>query len=117
MTAPQEMTREQIESWAYSFARSGHSDENKAELKLLCDMAEAYRASLSADRVSGWVKCSERLPESGDVLVVWENGSVEYMDSSSVESYTHRLLAHGPIVTHWMPLPYAPQPTEDSNER
>ncbi|MDI3445967.1 DUF551 domain-containing protein [Serratia marcescens] len=112
----------------------------------LCEAVEACRAAMLAQPVTGcWIACSERLPEIGErdwrtalpVLVKCEIGvipayygftyhegeqhfgfmeSVKFGDASgsSPEQYENRLMMH---VTHWMPLPVAPEGGNDHDTR
>ena len=74
-----------------------------------CGMREIIESVPSA-----WIKCSERLPEKSGYYIVYERYSgVMYMRWSNVyrawncsdESDKYRL----DYVTHWMPLPDAPE--------
>ncbi len=72
----------------------------------------------------GWIKCSERLPDNDDVVLVWPrpNFGVD-LDVGQYEKYHKkgpgwfaRVYEHNygvewyPItVTHWQPLPTPPQ--------
>ena len=60
--------------------------------------------------VSGWVKCSERMPEHGCYLVVSKN---KEMNESFIgmEYFTHGAYRKNKFeeITHWMPLPALPQ--------
>lgn len=86
-------------------------------------IAEVQRLNATAQPVSdGWVKCSERIPEHGTSVIVWDGevltgestGGVtnyglgifwvkDYKEGFSVKAY----------VTHWMPLPSAPGGQDD----
>ncbi|MNH37992.1 MULTISPECIES: DUF551 domain-containing protein [Pseudomonas] len=59
--------------------------------------------------MSGWIKCSDRLPEEikADYLIVCESGEValsEYVyDDTEGWGFWY-----DPYATHWMPLPSPP---------
>ena len=59
---------------------------------------------------TGWVKCSERMPEHGCYLVVSKN---KEMNESFIgmEYFTHGAYRKNKFeeITHWMPLPTPPQ--------
>lgn len=66
--------------------------------------------------MSGWIKCSERLPTIEDMFLIWmfgtywfaefQGGDLMYYDDTGRWDYVE-----GRDCTHWMPLP--PAPTED----
>jgi hypothetical protein len=114
------MTQDQfIEKW-----NVGYEDfEQKAEFAQ--DMKNDL-ASLKLAEGSQWVKCSKRLPETiDDVLVLFVDDIVQaYLDdgwwkaSSSVTNSMQdgyvadrricKVGSHFDFVTHWMPLPAPP---------
>ncbi|HBV5156015.1 DUF551 domain-containing protein [Klebsiella oxytoca] len=61
----------------------------------------------------GWIKCSERVPEmEGDCLVWVDASSLDgYCDHQAIAAYQggEWSNAFNWLVTHWMPLPDAPQ--------
>lgn len=85
------------------------------------------RAAMQSEPVIGWIKCSERMPEpsnclggtefSMEVLTIDQNGCVEV----DYVMYPHGIYGHDRTprfakngygkrdVTHWMPLPAAPE--------
>ncbi|HEI8943242.1 DUF551 domain-containing protein [Citrobacter freundii] len=62
---------------------------------------------------NGWIPCSERLPENSDaVLVCQEGGIVFCAEFDGGEFYPDEfpnVPKQGREITHWMPLPAAPQ--------
>lgn len=62
---------------------------------------------------SAWIKCSERLPEPRFArewyLVALESGCVKSLAFEKAENRWHET---GSPVTHWMPLPDAPEVDE-----
>ena len=62
---------------------------------------------------SAWIKCSERLPEPRFArewyLVALESGCVKTLAFEKAENRWHET---GSPVTHWMPLPDAPEVAE-----
>ncbi|EMC9795065.1 DUF551 domain-containing protein [Enterobacter kobei] len=84
----------------------------------------ACRAAMLAQPVSqgyksdgGWISCSDRLPESGQNIITLNNcGGVfggyifkKYTDGSYVFVDAEEEYREDDTITHWMPLPAAPQ--------
>ncbi|HGM7400480.1 TPA: DUF551 domain-containing protein [Serratia marcescens] len=61
----------------------------------------------------GWVACSERMPEEGDVVLVLQEGGIIFCaEVDGGEFYPDefpRVPTQGREITHWMPLPAAPE--------
>ncbi len=51
-----------------------------------------------------WAKCSEQLPkkDSGPILVFWDDGDITLWSAN-------KLIRGKDHITHWMPLPPAPE--------
>ncbi|MDK1084860.1 DUF551 domain-containing protein [Cronobacter sakazakii] len=68
--------------------------------------------SLAGKAVSGWIPCSERMPEVGDIVLTTNNGCVNVgeMECSvaSCRYFTSVVSGRELPATHWMPLPEAP---------
>ena len=58
---------------------------------------------------SDWVKCSERMPEHGDMVLVFNGNSIE-IDALATGEFDFECWCDS--VTHWMPLPYMPEVKE-----
>lgn len=55
-----------------------------------------------------WKRISS-LPENDyDILVAWDSGIIEMMTVRSAEEYIEPKIKDGGYLTHWMPLPRAP---------
>ncbi|ELY2920579.1 DUF551 domain-containing protein [Cronobacter sakazakii] len=92
------------------------------DLRLGVKMVNESRAAmLAAPVVSGWIPCSERMPEIGDeILYYCEEDRLRDCGIVSSSNFTGRgdaeLFVHaegydlhfGTDITHWMPLPEAP---------
>lgn len=75
-----------------------------------------------AEVMSGWIKCSERMPDDGDVVLVrlyepqkpWKGVRIQDMKCTSYlgskEFINHNNAIYNVEVTHWMPLPEPPKP-------
>ena len=55
---------------------------------------------------SDWVKCSERMPEHGEMVLVFNGNSIE-IDALAIGEFDFECWCDS--VTHWMPLPTPPQ--------
>ncbi len=59
-----------------------------------------------------WVACSERMPEEGNVVLVCQEGGIIYcaemQDGELYPDEFPRVPSEGREITHWMPLPAAP---------
>ena len=53
-----------------------------------------------------WVKCSERLPKHGEMVLVFNGNSIE-IDTLAIGEFAFECWCDS--VTHWMPLPTLPQ--------
>ena len=56
-----------------------------------------------------WVKCSERMPEHGDMVLVFNGNSIE-IDALATGEFDFECWCDS--VTHWMPLPEIPEVKE-----
>ena len=52
-----------------------------------------------------WVKCSERMPEHGDMVLVFNGNSIE-IDALATGEFDFECWCDS--ITHWMPLPTPP---------
>ncbi|WP_203559612.1 DUF551 domain-containing protein [Klebsiella quasipneumoniae] len=86
-----------------------------AECKAICDaIYAAYRHAQPAPVVPGkWIPVSERMPEAEGHYLVWANASRidGYCDHLAIATYQGGEWSNefNWLVTHWMPLPAAPQ--------
>ncbi|WP_172745098.1 DUF551 domain-containing protein [Enterobacter cloacae complex sp. 743-2DZ2F-22B] len=77
--------------------------------------ALACRAAMlqGAEPVQEWIPCSERMPEVEGHYLVWANASKleGYCNHQDIAAYQAGQWSNefGWLVTHWMPLPTAPQ--------
>ena len=55
---------------------------------------------------SDWVKCSERMPKHGEMVLVFNGNSIE-IDALAIGEFDFECWCDS--VTHWMPLPAPPQ--------
>ena len=58
---------------------------------------------------SDWVKCSERLPKHGEMVLVFNGNSIE-IDALAIGEFDFECWCDS--VTHWMPLPAPPAEVE-----
>ena len=74
-------------------------------------------ATTQAPTVAGWIPVTERLPESGEFIVVanWDKNHTPRVVKANVLMVQEfwgiatGFYAHGQQVTHWMPLPEPPK--------
>ncbi|PQX65121.1 hypothetical protein C5930_10995 [Cronobacter sakazakii] len=61
---------------------------------------------------AGWIACSERLPEVGDIVLTADNGCVNVGEmersGASYGYFTSVVSGRELPASHWMPLPEAP---------
>lgn len=79
----------------------------------------ALNSLQSVDSVTGgWIPVSERMPEAEDHYLVWANASRidGYCDHLAIATYQGGEWSNefNWLVTHWMPLPAAPQEVGDA---
>ena len=58
---------------------------------------------------TNWVKCSERMPKHGDMVLVFNGNSIE-IDALATGEFSFECWCDS--VTHWMPLPATPVEVE-----
>jgi hypothetical protein len=80
------------------------------------DMWNACRAAMlvkAPTAHNGWIACSKRMPEEEDVVLVCQEGGVIYcaeMENGVLyPDEFPRVPSAGREITHWMPLPAAPE--------
>ena len=56
-----------------------------------------------------WVKCSERMPEHGDMVLVFNGNSIE-IDALATGEFDFECWCDS--ITHWIPLPAPPTEVE-----
>ena len=57
-------------------------------------------------KVSDWIPCSERMPEHGDMVLVFNGNSIE-IDALATGEFDFECWCDS--VTHWIPLPEMPE--------
>ena len=58
---------------------------------------------------SDWITCSERMPEHGDMVLVFNGNSIE-IDALATGGFDFECWCDS--ITHWMPLPEMPEVKE-----
>ncbi len=104
---------------AIAFLRKNWRNNDGAEgesVKLVCDELERMRAGES---LCCWIPCSERLPGNEETVLVYgfyegKHGSWPWQTVCAFEAYSKLWRgipsdAASDEVTHWMPLPAAPE--------
>ncbi|TCD18155.1 DUF551 domain-containing protein, partial [Lelliottia amnigena] len=88
---------------------SAHPAEMTNQSEQVLDMVNSQAVT------DGWVACSERMPEAGDDMIVFTDDIVmSGISYSKKKGFYIQALEYDddePVdnVTHWMPLPAAPQ--------
>ncbi len=86
---------------------------NKEEVAYNSGWNACRAAMLKAGPVTGWIKCSERMPEENEeqeVLACFKGGDIStlyYFEGRWDDAYG--IVPIRQDVTHWMPLPAAPE--------
>ena len=57
-------------------------------------------------KVSDWIPCSERMPEHGDMVLVFNGNSIE-IDALATGGFDFECWCDS--ITHWIPLPEMPE--------
>ncbi|MCH0685641.1 DUF551 domain-containing protein [Escherichia coli] len=105
------------DKWPEKLTWSHHDDMTQAEVLAWNNAIDACRAAMQAEPVSaayklpdGWIKCSERMPENMSTVIVSNGTDIGHMwwDGDNWTSW-HRCDSVPEDVTHWMPLPAAPE--------
>lgn len=103
---------EEFEEWFNDFNDEARLDAKDREL-----MFVSWQAA-KAQAVPQWIPVSERLPDEGVLCIVfWVNGVVnnhfEYYKPTHIQGYFDSVIDGCVLeldeVTHWMPLPAAPE--------
>ena len=86
-------------------------DEFICEVVFILDGKTCTYKSLENEltKVSEWIPSSERMPEHGDMVLVFNGNSIE-IDALATGEFDFECWCDS--VTHWMPLPYMPEVTE-----
>lgn len=109
-----------FESWTIEelFARCTDYDDgslnmDKEEFAALRRMLQGKADGNSPVITDGWVACSERMPDVGDIVLTAKDGFVNVgeMERSGANYRFFTSIASGRELpaTHWQPLPAAPQ--------
>lgn len=94
--------------------------EHREHYKNLDEVNEACRMGMEALKQTKWIPCSERPPEDGQDVLIWDNidktsftGHYVWCDGWTVDGYAVNRFHFD--ITHWMPLPEPPK--EEQNGR
>lgn len=91
-----------------------HSVEKGCDLPEAGASAERISSVVRSNATTGWIKVSERLPEEGIYVIAFEPHCVNNPDKGigicEVDSDFTAKKSDGSFwITHWMPLPDAPE--------
>lgn len=107
--APDELAGKSFEYIANKFQVS----MSEAQWILVGWNARSAAMLQGAEPLQGWIACSERMPEIEGHYLVWANASNldGYCDHQAMATYQGGEWSNefNWLVTHWMPLPEAPQ--------
>ena len=70
------------------------------------ELDEGWYRESELTPATDWVKCSERMPEHGDMVLVFNGNSIE-IDALATGEFDFECWCDS--ITHWMPLPAPPQ--------
>ena len=82
-----------------------HMQVGKTTLCLFENVPNSVAPTDKLTLVTDWVKCSERMPEHGDMVLVFNGNSIE-IDALATGEFSFECWCDS--VTHWMPLPAPP---------
>ncbi|MGM1190491.1 DUF551 domain-containing protein [Serratia liquefaciens] len=92
--------------------------------RIQCRVDEACRAAMLAQPVTqgcNWIACGEQLPAVGETVLVSSDGYVSVGESersgANYRYFTSVATGRELTVTHWMPLPAAPEGGSDPDTR
>ena len=90
-----------------------HEAWSRAKEAIATCRAAMLGNSNSPEIPDGWVSCEERMPEEGNVVLVCQEGGIIYcaemQDGELYPDEFPRVPSEGREITHWMPLPAAPE--------
>ncbi|ELY5802131.1 DUF551 domain-containing protein [Cronobacter sakazakii] len=93
---------------AAAWIKDGYSAREYVKL----DRLQEAMTQGSPGEADGWIPCSERMPEVGDIVLTADNGCVNVgeMERSGASGryFTSVVSGRELPATHWMPLPEAP---------
>ena len=69
------------------------------------ELDEGWYRESELTPATDWVKCSERMPKHGDMVLVFNGNSIE-IDALATGEFDFECWCDS--VTHWMPLPAPP---------
>lgn len=103
-------------SQAQALCPSKYYVMNGDELNVAADFWNACRAAMLAQPVTqgcNWIACGEQLPAVGETVLVSSDGYVSVGESersgANYRYFTSVATGRELTVTHWMPLPAAPE--------
>lgn len=70
------------------------------------ELDEGWYRESELTPTTDWVKCSERMPKHGEMVLVFNGNSIE-IDALAIGEFDFECWCDS--VTHWMPLPTPPQ--------
>ncbi|MGE6303204.1 DUF551 domain-containing protein [Serratia liquefaciens] len=111
-------------SQAQALCPSKYYVMNGDELNVAADFWNACRAAMLAQPVTqgcNWIACGEQLPAVGETVLVSSDGYVSVGESersgANYRYFTSVATGRELTVTHWMPLPAAPEGGSDPDTR
>jgi len=88
-------------------SQTGYPELDAAKKATINDMRLAFKAGRKARQ--DWIPVSERLPDNPKTVAVLEQGVFVDTNSYGLEKEGEWHFAGGDKITHWMPLPPAPE--------
>lgn len=78
--------------------------ESNPNMRYMVELMEVALASLTAE--GGWIKCSDRMPEKGQLCLIYILGEGFYIEHYDTPHFSN---PHTCDITHWQPLPAPPE--------
>ncbi|WP_321145701.1 DUF551 domain-containing protein [Cronobacter sakazakii] len=100
--------------WAARLAEANHPQTSDWLYDDPLELAKAIRKGpdMPVSIVDGWIPCSERMPEVGDIVLTADNGCVNVGEmersGASYRYFTSVVSGRELPATHWQPLPEPP---------
>lgn len=118
---PDRLMKNEDGAYKFSGVQMAFSAWNACRAAMLAQPVSSGYTLNSPEIPDGWVLCDERMPKDGDVVLVLQEGGIifcaEVDDGEFYPDEFPRVPSEGREITHWMPLPVAPEGGNDHDTR